>query len=54
MCCLNCKNYNYDKIGICKAYPSGIPFIIESGEIDHSENIKGDHGIQYEPIEEIE
>lgn len=36
----------------CLAYPDGIPEEILTGEVDHSQPYRGDHGIQYEPKEQ--
>jgi hypothetical protein len=36
----------------CAAYPDRIPLPIASGEVDHRVTRPGDHGIQFEPIEE--
>lgn len=32
----------------CDAFPEGIPEGILFGEIDHTQPVEGDHGIQYE------
>ena len=44
--CMYAKNNN-----TCKAFPSGIPDAILTGEHDHHTPYKGDYGIQYKPIE---
>ena len=49
--CLNCKNYDQDSLGNCKAYPDGIPFEIVSGELSHIEHLPNDNGIRFEPME---
>ena len=33
--CWGCKHFNKQKFGTCKAFPEGIPFIINSGEFNH-------------------
>lgn len=33
--CPACKHFNRKKWGTCKAFPKGIPFIINSGAINH-------------------
>jgi len=48
--CTNCKNFDEDNYGTCKAFPDGIPAIIASNEIDHTKPFKGDGGIRFEPI----
>ena len=47
--CLECKNYT--GLGECNAFPTGIPTEIITGEVSHTKPYKGDHGIQFEPIE---
>ena len=55
--CMKCKRYR-DKDGKqgmnCDAYPNGIPIEILTGEHDHTEPYEGDHGIQFEPVEDSE
>ena len=44
-----CGICKYAKGGLtCAAYPRGIPEEILTGEVDHTEPYKGDHGIQFE------
>ena len=50
--CNNCKNRTGDME--CKAFPEGIPFPILAADSDHKTAYPGDHGIQFEPIEEEE
>ena len=40
------------EINICDAFPDGIPFQIAYGDNKHLKPYKGDHGIQFEPIED--
>lgn len=48
--CYKCKHYRKSKT--CDAFPDEIPMEIWIGSKAHTEPYKGDHGIQYEPIEE--
>lgn len=45
--CLYCEYYNNKKVGACKAFPSGIPLGITSGQFNHHNSHKGDHGIKF-------
>ena len=36
----------------CLAFPDGIPDPIWMGENDHKKPYKGDHGIQYDPVDD--
>ena len=48
-----CNKCKHRSRGIyCVAYPEGIPRSILLNEQDHTKPIKGDHGIQFEAIEE--
>ena len=44
--CFMCKHYSF--LDTCPAFPQGIPFEIQTGEIDHSVPIEGDNGVQFE------
>ena len=48
--CIECANYTGQ--GECEAFPKEIPLEIFTGEVSHTQPYKGDHGIQFEPIEE--
>ncbi len=37
----------------CKAFPTGIPEEILTGEFDHHKPFEGDNGIQFEVMKEI-
>ena len=52
--CLKCKHFNYlNKNGFtCKAFPEGIPKIINTATIKHRKPYLGDNGIRFEPIED--
>lgn len=54
--CMKCKHFNFKNkdANTCKAFPGGIPNIIFLGKNDHKELFPGDHGIQFEPLEEKE
>lgn len=50
--CPNCKNLNQgDGPLTCKAFPDGIPELILTGRVDHSQPYLGDNGILYDPID---
>lgn len=35
----------------CDAFDGPIPFVIASGQVDHTKPVEGDNGIQWEPVE---
>jgi hypothetical protein len=45
--CNYCRHSNDD--GTCAAYPAGIPYAINTGDVPHTVPLPGDHGIQFEP-----
>ena len=47
--CFMCANFFY--FPFCRAFPEEIPIAIRLGENNHTEPYPGDHGIQFEPIE---
>lgn len=48
--CNTCKHFTlFSNPPRCRAFPTGIPEMILSGENDHREPVRGDNGIQYEP-----
>lgn len=55
--CSKCKHWNVDESesiqdgNICDAFPDGIPDEIWLGKNGHKKPYKGDHGIQFEPVE---
>ena len=52
--CVYCRYFDAAARGanICAAFPHGIPDSIFWGEQDHFAPYPGDHGIQFEPIDE--
>ena len=50
--CNYCKHRRLEPAITCAAFPDGISYEILVGEIDHTQPIEGDNGIQFEPLEE--
>jgi hypothetical protein len=52
--CVGCKHFHRENkdAETCDAFPDGIPAPILRAENDHREPYPGDHGIQFEPIED--
>ena len=50
--CLNCKAFHFNDWGTCDAFPDGIPTEITFGAVNHFKPYEGDHGVQFEPIED--
>lgn len=52
--CLFCKHFDQDnQAGLtCKAFPAGIPADILESRTDHRQPIKGDNGLQFEPVDQ--
>jgi hypothetical protein len=54
--CFRCKHYNEantaDLYPNCKAYPERIPIDVFDNKVLHTKPLDGDHGIQFEPIDE--
>ena len=49
--CLMCNFFNKEKWGICKAFPKGIPFVINSGAIFHDKPLPNQkNNIVFKPI----
>lgn len=51
--CMTCVHFRGLSLGdygwVCDAFPGPpIPFVIYSGQNDHTQPIEGDHGIMYE------
>jgi hypothetical protein len=50
--CFNCRHFKMVEGGIaCEAFGGPIPFLIASGQVDHTKPVDGDNGIQWEPVE---
>jgi hypothetical protein len=45
--CMQCRHIRED--WTCDAFPDGIPPAIFRGDADHTQLIRGDHGIHFEP-----
>lgn len=54
--CISCKHLVEDSLNgrpwKCAAFPTGVPQLIEIGEARHLKPFPGDHGIQWEPLDE--
>jgi hypothetical protein len=48
--CMLCTRYEPDDT--CEAFPKGIPRKILEGEVKHIKAYPGDHGLQFDPIDE--
>lgn len=49
--CATCQHRDSEDLFRCLAYPKGIPLEILTGEVDHNDKYKGDHGIQFKAVE---
>jgi len=48
--CWGCRHLNQKEVGVCKAFPGGIPHAIISNEVDHFTPLKGQpNDLVYEP-----
>ncbi len=47
--CIDCNRYRMRLT--CEAFPDGIPEEIVTGEHDHTEPFKGDHGLRFVKLE---
>lgn len=51
--CLMCTRFRESGTGMtCDAYPEGIPNVIIDSAVDHREPYEGDHGLQFEAIDD--
>ena len=48
--CHMCRHMFRSGTPRCTAYPDGIPWEIQAGEVDHRQPWAGDHGIRYDPL----
>lgn len=48
----NCKYWTGEKGLPCAAFPDGIPDSIIYEGVDHTQPVKGDHGIQFEAVDQ--
>jgi len=52
--CMNCthfKRFRPGQVGVCTAYPDGIPAAIMENAVDHRQAVDGDHGVRWTAIE---
>ena len=49
--CSNCKHWRGGTT--CDAFPNGIPWPIQSGDVSHLKPLSGDNDIQYEPSPDV-
>jgi hypothetical protein len=53
--CLHCKRYTlFSWPRTCDAFPNGIPKDILDGTDKHTKSVRGDHGLTFLPMDEVE
>lgn len=50
--CSLCRHVQVDEMRKCAAFSDDIPLEIWKGQNDHRKPYPGDHGIQFEPVEQ--
>src|SRR5688500_13200405 len=48
--CFMCRHLIPSGFPHCAAYPDGIPWEIQSGQVDHRQPWAGDRGVRYDPM----
>lgn len=48
--CFMCRHLIPSGFPHCAAYPDGIPWEIQAGQVDHRQPYAGDRGVRYDPL----